>query len=465
LSDHTSSLPNPAAAPEWKARSARLHNVLGVTFGIAVAVGNGIAAGILRAPGEVAGYLPYAALFLGVWVAGGLYALMGAVQIAELGAMVPRSGGQYVFARRGLGPFAGFIVGWSDWLSTCGTVSAISIVIAEYLGDLFPPLVPRKATIAVTVVLIFALMQWRGVKWGERAQNITSLMKGLVFAIVVAACFLLGGGTHVSANAPAAAQMPLAVAVVLALQAVIYTYDGWTGPIYFSEEMKQPDREIPRALFGSVFSIMGIYLLVNIATLYVLPVSNIAGDNFTLGTVAGIFFGPLGRKAVFALMLVSLLSAVNANTLMATRVLFAVSRDGLVTRWAARVNPGGTPTTALLAGTVVAVAFIATGTFEAVTEMLVYFFVANYTISFLTLFVLRRREPQTARPYRAWGYPFTTGLVLLGSVAFLIGGVVADLKDTSAPRHYSIYALALLVLSYPAYLLLRRKGYENESGD
>ena len=465
MANDSPSLSNAAAPAEWKLRSGRLHQVLGVTFGIAVAVGNGIAAGILRAPGEVAGYLPYAALFLGVWVAGGLYALMGAVQLSELGAMIPRSGGQYVFARRGLGPYAGFIVGWSDWLSTCGTNSAISIVIAEYLGDLFPALVPRRAAIAVTVVLFFALLQWRGVKWGEVAQNITSLMKGLVFAVVVAACFLLGGGTHVSPAAHAASTMPLAVAIVLALQAVVYTYDGWTGPIYFSEEMKQPGREIPRAMFGSVFSIMAIYLLVNVATLYVLPVSNVAGDNFALGTIAGMFFGPLGRKAVYALMLVSLLSAVNANTLMATRVLFAVSRDGLVTRWAARVNPGGTPTTSLLAGTFVAVAFIATGTFEAVTEMLAYFFVANYTISFLTLFVLRRKEPQAARPYRAWGYPYTTGLVLLGSVAFLIGGVIADLKDTSAPRHYSIYALALLVLSYPAYLLLRQKGYERESGD
>ena len=112
---------------------------------------------------------------------------------------------------------------------------------------------------------------------------------------------------------------------------------------------------------------------------------------------------------------------------------------------------------------VVAIAFIATGTFEAVTEMLAYFFVANYTISFTSLFVLRRREPATLRPYRAWGYPYTTGLVLLGSVAFLVSGVVADLKDTSASRHYSIYALALLILSYPAYRLLRREGYEREA--
>jgi len=440
----------------------RLHQVLGVAFGIAVAVGNGVAAGILRAPGEVAGYLPYAGLFLGVWFAGGLYALISSMQLAELGVVVPRSGGQYVFARRALGPYAGFIVGWSDWLSTCGTISAVSIVIGEYVGDLQTAMVPYKVRIAIAVAVFFALLQWRGIKWGERAQEITSVLKGIVFAVVVAGCFLLGGGINTSSAPPAARQMPMAVAVILALQAVIYTYDGWNGPIYFSEEMKEPGREVPRALFGSVFSIMAIYLLVNLAVVYVLPVTTIAGDNFAMGTAAAIFLGPLGKKLALALMLISLLSAVNANTLMATRVLFAVSRDALVSRWAARVNPGGTPTAALFAGTVAAVAFIATGTFEAVAEMLAYFFVANYTISFISLFVLRRREPQAPRPYRAWGYPFTTGFVLLGSVAFLIGAVVADLKDTSATRHYSIYALILLIVSYPAYRLMRREGYEHE---
>ncbi len=463
MSDQSPSLLRIARDAAAHAPPGRLHRVLGVTFGIAVAVGNSIAAGILRAPGEVAGFLPYAGLFLGVWAAGGIYALISAMQLAELGALVPRSGGQYVFARRAIGPYAGFIVGWSDWLSTCGTISAISIVIGEYLGDLFPGLVGFTSQIAIAVAVLFALLQWRGVKWGERAQEITSLLKGLVFAVVVAGCFLLGGTTNVAPTAAAAPHMPLAVAVILALQAVIYTYDGWNGPVYFSEEMRNPGREIPRALFGSVLSIMGIYLLVNAALVYVLPVSRMAGDNFALGTAAGIFLGRMGKKLVLGLMVVSLLSAVNANTLMATRVLFAVSRDGLVNRRAAQVNPGGTPTISLLAGTVVAIGFIATGAFEAVIEMLAYFFVANYTISFLSLFILRRREPQAPRPYRVWSYPYSTGLVLLGSVAFLVGGVAADLKDVSATRHYSIYALALLLLSYPAYRLLRRKGYEAEA--
>jgi APA family basic amino acid/polyamine antiporter len=162
-------------------------------------------------------------------------------------------------------------------------------------------------------------------------------------------------------------------------------------------------------------------------------------------------------------MIVALLSAVNAYPLMATRVLFAMSSDGLVTHRAAQVNAGGTPTMSLLASTLVAIAFITVKEFNALIEMMAYFFVANYAMSFLSLFILRRREPNAPRPYSAWGYPWTTGFALLGAVAFLVGSIIADLKNTEAQRHYSIYALGLLVLSYPAYRLLRRKSYETEA--
>jgi APA family basic amino acid/polyamine antiporter len=258
--------------------------------------------------------------------------------------------------------------------------------------------------------------------------------------------------------------MPLYVAVILALQAVIYTYDGWNGPIYFSEELKDPGREIPRAMFGGVISVMVIYALFNAALVYVLPIQVIAGNNFAMGRAANAIVGPHGEQLILGLMIVSLLSACNANLLMATRVLYAMSRDGLVSRRATDVNAGGTPTISLLASTIIALAFITTGTFEAIIEMLAYFFVANYAMSFLSLFVLRRREPDAPRPYRAWGYPLTTGLTLVGAIAFLVGAIVADLNDTSAPRHYSIYALGLLVLSYPAYRLLRVPGHEREGG-
>ncbi|MGH9758068.1 MAG: amino acid permease, partial [Candidatus Acidiferrales bacterium] len=162
-----------AAAPA----RGRLLKVLGTTFGISVAVGNAIAAGIVRAPGDIAQWLPSAWLILGVWMAGGLYALFGASSLAELSAAIPRSGGQYNFARRAIGEYAGFIVGWSDWLSTCGTLAVVAIVIGEYSGVLLPALAGREKITAISVIIFFAILQERGVRWGSWAQILTSLMK------------------------------------------------------------------------------------------------------------------------------------------------------------------------------------------------------------------------------------------------------------------------------------------------
>lgn len=432
----------------------RLLRVLGVSFGLAVIIGNTIGAGILRTPGEVAAQLPDVWLFLGVWVAGGLYALLGAISLAELGTMIPRSGGQYVYARRALGAYAGFIVGWSDWLSTCGTTAAVSIVIGEYSGILVPALSGQKITIASAIAILFAILQWRGIRWGSNVQNLTSLLKALAFMALVAACFILGGDRAaddaVSAATPGSVPASFTLlGLVLALQAVIYTYDGWNGVIYFSEEVRDHERNIPRSLFGGVLSIIGIYLLVNLALLYVLPLSSIAGSNLAAGVAAQAIFGPRGDAIIRGLTIISMLSGINAYHLMASRVLFAMSRDGLFSDRAVKVNEGGTPTVALFMSTLVAVLFIVlSGTFERIIAALSFFFVANYTMSFISVFVLRWREPDLKRPYKAWGYPWTTGLALIGSVAFLAGAVASDTRN-------SVYALLLLAVSYPAFILIR----------
>ena len=431
--------------------SHQLLPVLGLGFGLAVTIGNTIGGGIFRTPGEIATHLPTTWLFMAAWAAGGLYALVGAIQIAELGTMMPRSGGQYVFSRYALGEYPGFIVGWSDWLSTCGTTAAVSLVIAEFSGALFPAVARRPAAVATIIVVVFALAQWRGVRQGSFVQNVTSALKALAFAALIVAAFALGGEAstqETSVLAPPTG-MALVGAFVLSLQAVIYTYDGWTGVIYFSEEVEHPERDIPRSLFASVLAIIATYLLVNLAFLYVLPVSRMAGETFAAGAVARVIFGELGDPVFRALTIVSMLSAINAFHLMASRVLFAMSRDGLVSARAAAVNEGGTPTVALFLSAAVAVLFIVLGrTFQTVITVLAFFFVANYTLSFVSLFVLRRREPDRARPYRAWGYPWTTALALLGSVGFLAGAVASDTRN-------SLYALLLLAASYPGFRILR----------
>lgn len=451
-------------APVQPYSRGRLLKVLGMWFGIAAAVGNTISAGIVRTPGDIASRLPNAWLFLGVWILGGLYALFSAPAMAELGAAIPRSGGQYNFSRRAMGEYAGFVVGWSDWLSTCGTAAAVAIVISEYSGHLFSVLAgPQKVKIiSVSIIAGFGILQWRGVRWGGTTQLLTAAIKTIGFLILVLACFLKGGATHqavlrsTAAVPPLAPGWPLAVAFMLGLQAVFYTIDGWDGVIYFGEEVREPGRDVPRAIFGSVFSIMGIYLLLNLLPLYLLPMNEIAGNTFVLGTVADRIFGSLGDPIIRSIMVISMLSCLNANQLFCSRTLYAMSADGLFFRQAAKVNKGGTPTVALLLSTIAGIAFVI-GSFERVIAMLSFFFVANYTLTYTSLFVLRKREPEMNRPYRAWGYPWTTGIALGGSVLFLIGSIVTD-------RENAPWALAILVLSYPVYRLMKLASRREPSG-
>jgi len=446
-------------------------------FGIAAAIGNTIAAGIVRTPGDIARLLPNPWLFLLVWILGGLYALLGASSLAELGAAIPRSGGQYNFSRRALGEYGGFVVGWSDWLSTCGTNAAVAIVIGEYSLAFVPglqagsrPLLVKA--IAVSILLFFAVLQWRGVKWGSGVQLATAALKTGAFVILVAACFVLGGHLREAAAAAAVPPPPLPVGwflvigFMLALQNVIYTVDGWDGIIYFSEEIKQPGRDVPRAIFGSVFSIMGIYLLLNAAVLYVLPMSEISGNDFALGAAANRVLGHYGDPIIRIIMIVSLLSCINACQMFCTRTLYAMSCDRLFFRQAARVNKGGTPVVALFLSTLVGITFIL-GSFERVIAMLSIFFVANYTLSYTSLFVLRKREPDMPRPYRAWGYPWTTAIALAASATFLIAAFGAEWQSNlphindlrswwaSLSTNNSLLTVLLLALSYPLFRILK----------
>lgn len=430
-------------------RGGRLLRVLGVGFGVAVAIGNTIGGGIFRTPGTIAEQLPNPTIFLLVWLAAGLYAFLGAISIAELGTMIPRSGGQYPFSRYALGEYAGFIVGWSDWISTCGSTAAVSLLIGTFSAALFPVLTDRGPLVAAVVAIFFAVLQWRGIVWGSNVQNVTSLLKALAFVTLIVAAFLFGSGGALTTPTPAMTSVITVSAIVISLQAAIYTYDGWTGVIYFSEEVHESGRDIPRALFGGVLTIIAIYLLVNIALLYVLPIDGIAGKEFAAGEAANVIFGARGDTIFRCLTIVSMVSSVNALQLMAPRVLFAMSEDGLFAKQGATVNEGGTPTVALFLSTLVALLFITFGNkFDQVITVLAFFFVANYILSLVSLFVLRVREPERPRPYRAWGYPVTPALALIGSLLFLALAIWGDTRN-------SVYALVLLAVSYPVFRIVK----------
>lgn len=436
-----SGFPSVPASARTPARS--LLRVLGLVFGWAVTIGAVIGAGILRAPGEVAQSTTSAPVFFGLWLAGALYALLGALSLAELGAMIPESGGQTVFARRAFGDYPGFAVAWTDWISTCASVAAIAIVFAESLAVVLRSFAGREGAVAAGVVLLFVILQWQGVRSSGRIQIGTSVMKAAVFAILIVACFTAAGSDH-----PAIARAAPTLGIIAALQSVIFTYDGWTAVLYLSGEMKEPGRDIPRSIMLGLGSVIVVYLLVNAAFMAVLGLDGMARSTLVADDAAQVVFGPGGTSFIRMLVAVSLLSAISANLLLSTRAGFAAGRL-TAPGFTQMVNVGGTPTLALAVSGALTVAFAATGAFERVIAVAAFFFVAIYTTSFAAVFWLRHQEPDAPRPYRAWGFPFSTGIALIGSVCFLAAALWTDPLNSAV-------AVVMLMASYPLFRWARR---------
>jgi len=429
---------NQTATPST---SRGLIRILGVGFGLAVIVGSTLGIGILRTPGLVAGQLPNPTAILAVWIAGGLYTLVGAACLAELGTMLPEAGGYYVYARRAFGDTVGFAVGWTDWITYCAVLGYVSIAIGEFAALLLPSLGGYEKAIAMLALAGLAALQLAGLRVSSRFQEITTVVKFAAFLTVVLAAMLFAPG--IPSGSTLASQAPSVSGLIVALQSVVITYGGWQSALYFSEEDRDPDRNLPRSMIGGVASVIVVYLLVNVALLSVLPVGDLARSTLPAADAAQILLGGRGREIITILSIVSLPPMLNAILMIGTRILFAMGRDGLLWRRAAAVNARGTPAAAMLATTVVALALVATGTFQRLVAVVAFFLAANYVVCCLALVVLRRREPDRTRPFRAWGYPWSAALVLAGAAAFLVGAAAAD--TINAAGAVAILALGFLV--------------------
>ena len=417
--------------------SRGLIRILGVGFGLAVIVGSTLGIGILRTPGLVAGQLPDSTAILSVWVVGGLYTLVGAICLAELGTMLPEAGGYYVYARRAFGNVVGFAVGWTDWLTYCAVLGYVSIAIGEFVPLLLPSLSGHERAIAILSLAALAALQMGGLRVSSRFQQIATVVKCAAFLTVVVAAMIFAPG--VRPGSAAAGQAPSLAGLITALQSVVITYGGWQSALYFSEEDRDPDRNLPRAMIGGVAAVIVVYLLVNVALLIVLPLADLAHSTLPAADAAQILLGERGRIVITILSIVSLPPMLNAILMIGTRILFAMGRDGLLSRRTAAVTGGGTPAVAMLATTTVALALIATGTFQRLVAIVAFFLAGNYVVCCLALIVLRRREPDRPRTFRAWGYPWSAGLVLAGAAAFLVGAAIGDSVNAAG-------AIALLAL-------------------
>ena len=422
--------------------------MLGLGFGLAVIVGSTLGIGILRTPGLVAGQLSTPSAILLVWIVGGLYTLLGAVCFAELGTMLPEEGGYYVYARHAFGNTIGFAVGWTDWLCYCAVLGYVSIGFAEFTRVLLPSLSLSVTVVAVAVLVSLVALQLAGVQVSSRFQQGATAVKFLAFLAVVVAAFAV---RHPSPASSPTASSASAAGLVFALQAVVITYGGWQSALYFSEEDRDPTANIPRSMIGGVAAVIVVYLLVNLALLWVLPVPDLARSTLAAADAARVLAGPRGQQIITVLSLVSLPPMLNAIVMIGARIMFAMGRDGLLWRKTAAVGAGGTPAIATLITTAVAVVGIVSGTFQRLVAITAFFLALNYGICCVALVVLRRREPHRARPFVAPGYPWSAYIVLSGAVALVVGTLVGDTVNGGL-------AIALLIAGLIGRMAFARRG-------
>lgn len=435
-------------------KTGHLLRILGVGFGIAVGVGNTIGTGILRTPGEVASYLGSASLVFAVWILGGVYALLCSSSVTELGTMLPRAGGWYVYSHRAFGERIGFVVGCCDWMVQSVANAYLAVALGEFAAGLFPVLTDHVRLIGVAGLALLAFLNWIGLRAGSRAQELTSLAKAIGLLALVLACFTIWPNT--SASAPSVVSNMLGqkhslfLGLVLALQGVVVTYDGWYAPIYFVEEDLDPARNLPRSMIGTALSCIVIFLLVNAALFHVLRMDHLAGSQMPAADAAMLVLGRYGKQVILLISLVAVISTINAGLLYTPRILYAMARDRLLPRDVTFVNKGGTPALALFLCTLASIILVLTGTFETLIAMGSILFVAVYLSGFASLLVLRRSEPELPRPYKVWWYPWSTLAVSFASAAFLLGSVLGDLR-------HSLFTAILIFLSYAASRLVVRK--------
>jgi len=441
----------PKTTPRSRHSKGHLLRIVGVGFGIAVSIGGTVGSGILRTPGQVAAQLRSPWLILAVWVFGGVYAFCATLCVTELGTMLPREGGWYVYSREAFGEYAGFLVGCCDWMMQTVAVAYLAVAFGEFAAGLLPALGPHTKLVSVACVILLTLLNWLGLRAGSRAQEFTSLIKALALIAFVVACFVVSPKpSALPASTLADSQGSIFLALVIALQAVIVTYDGWYSAIYFMEEDQNPAQNLPCSAIGGVLACITIFLLMNVALLHLVPMAQLSASQVPAADAATMVFGSHGGQLILIISLITVVSTINAILLLAPRILFAMSRDGLLPHWMTSVNSGGTPAPALFVGTLVVITLVLSGSFDTLIAIASFLFVAVYISGFIALLRLRAQRPELPRPFRAWAYPWTVLGVLLVSVGFLLASVIGDLR-------HSLFTLILVAASYPVYLLAVKK--------
>jgi basic amino acid/polyamine antiporter, APA family len=461
---------NAAVSTRPEPPPQQLDRRLGPVDAAAIVISNVIGVGIFTSPGIIAQIVPHPAGMLAVWLAGGLLAFAGAMAYAELAALRPRSGGEYVYLRAAYGPLAGFLSGWTSFVAGfAGAIAAGAIGVADYLGRFIPaagvttpffsvPLgiatisLSPRSLVAVTAILALAVVHVRGIGLGRAVQNVLAGAKVTALLLFVAFGLAASGGSWAAAE-PGTHVAP--TSWLLALIPVMFSYAGWNAATYVAEEVRDPSRNVPRALALGTVAVVVLFIGINALYLYALPVREIAslnahGQIAIADAVARKLMGGTAASMLGVVTIVILMGSLSAMTLAGPRVYFAMAQDGAFLPAAARVHPTyRTPAVAIVAQAAWSCVLVLSGTFNQLLTYTGFAVVLFSGLAVSAIFVLRRKNPGEPRPFRAWGYPVAPGIFVLACLIIVVNAMVSD----PGP---SLWGLLLMGSGIPLYLWLRR---------
>jgi APA family basic amino acid/polyamine antiporter len=447
--------------------SPTLDRRLGPLDAAAIVVSNVIGGGIFFVPILVAQFVPDARAMLMVWLAGGVFAFAGAMAYAELAALRPRAGGEYVYLREAYGPLAAFLTGWTSFVAGfSGAIAASAVALADYLGHLVPaaadgsplltiplPLVPlvvsNKTIVGLAVIAALTLVHIRGLGPGRLVQNTLAGAKVAALVVFVALGFAIGGGepAHVIARGSAGP-----AGVLMAFVPVMFTYSGWNAAAYVAEEVRSPGRNVPLALALGTTAVVALYLALNALYLYALPVAELAAvpGARLIDTVGERLFGFVAGNVIAAFTIVSIAASISAMVIAGPRVYFAMARDGVFPAAVGRVHPRfRAPVLAIVAQSIWSGVLVLSGTLAQLVSYTGFALVLFSGVAVTAVFVLRIRLPDAPRPYRAWGYPWAPALFVAASAVMLANDIWRN-PGTSAA------GLLVIGAGVPVYGWMRR---------
>jgi len=457
---------------------------LGLTAAVMIVAGSMIGSGIFRKPATMAAQLLSPELLLIVWIAAGLITLIGALTNAEIAGMIRETGGQYAYFRVMYGDFIAFLFGWSTFaVIQTGSQAAIAYVFAEYLGyfvdyfklpdawqnfsvylpmvgDIHPFMDFGTKTAAIICILFLTGVNYLGVYFGGVVQTIVTFIKIASILLLAALLFTAGTGTFANVSngfvIPESTMTNLFALIGLALAGAFWAYDGWNNVTYVTGEVKDPKRNVPLALTYGTLIVIGVYVLINVAFLYVLPVEVMQNSPLVAASAAEVIFGAAGASIISIAVIVSTFGALNGSILATARIHFAMARDNLFFNNVGRVHPKfRTPHVSLVVQGAWSCILVMSGSFDTITDYVIFAAWLFYMLGAFGVFILRKKMPDEPRPYKVWGYPATPIIFVLFSFLFLINSIISDTEDAAMGS-------ILILLGVPLYFYWKNKKRPSE---